>query len=249
MSHINDISIGIAAFAGLVSAVHCVGMCSGIAGALTVSLPDSIRNDKRRLFSYIAIYNFGRILSYGLAGILLGFFSGVLFYFLDNTTILFLSRSFTALIFLLIGLHLLGLFHRFSSMHVLGRRIWSRIQPLGQRLLPVKDLRQAFLFGMVWGWLPCGLVYSMLLWTVTSGSPLQGGLTMFAFGVGTFPTLILASLLSTWVFKGNRLRLIKGITGSLMIILAVGAMLVPGHMTTTSTGLVEKDLVPELHHH
>lgn len=227
MSHINHLTVGVAAVAGAVSAVHCVGMCSGIAGALTASLPKSIQASHAQLARYIVVYNVGRILSYGLAGLAVGLFSSVLFHFLDSHIIVWVTHGFATVVLLLIGLHLLGFWQRLSSMESYGRMIWRTLQPYSKRLLPVSTLRQAFLFGMIWGWLPCGLVYTMLMWTMASGGALQGAETMLSFGLGTFPTLLLAQGLSSWIFQGSTLKWIRSVTGVVMILLAIGALLVP----------------------
>jgi len=229
MSHISQLTVGVAAIAGSVSAVHCVGMCSGIAGALSASLPPYIRNNRRDLITYIAFYNFGRILSYALAGFVVGIFSEVVFHFLNNEVIQWIAKLLAMSVLLIIGLHLLGVFQRFSALEGYGRMVWRHLQPYGQKLLPVTNVKQAFLFGMVWGWLPCGLVYTMLMWTMASGGPMQGAATMFAFGVGTFPTLLLAGVLSSWIFKGNTLKIIRRVSGAIMILFAIGALLVPAH--------------------
>ena len=229
MNHINHLTIAIAAIAGLASAVHCVGMCSGIAGALSASLPIHVRNNRRDLITYIAFYNFGRILSYAIAGFIVGSFSEMVFHFLNNEEIQWVAKLLAMLVLMTIGLHLMGVFRRISALDVYGRAIWRILQPYGQKLLPVHNLRQAFLFGMVWGWLPCGLVYFMLTWTMASGGPLQGAEIMMAFGVGTFPTLILAGVLSSWFFKGNTLKLVRSISGAILIAFAIGELLVPAH--------------------
>ena len=229
MSHFNQLTVGIAAVAGSVSAVHCVGMCSGIAGALSASLPASIRNNRSELLTYVAVYNIGRILSYAIAGFIVGIFSQVLFHYLNNDVIQWVARFLAMIVLFVIGMHLLGVFEKLSIFEFYGRAIWRKIQPFGQRLLPVTNIKHAFLFGMVWGWLPCGLVYTMLMWTMASGGPLQGAETMLAFGVGTFPTLILAGVLSSWVFKGNTLKQVRRVTGAIMIAFAIGEVLIPAH--------------------
>jgi len=204
-------------------------MCGGIAGALSASLPASIRNNRRDLISFIVTYNLGRISSYAMAGFIVGIFSEVVFHFLNNELIQWIAKVMAVLVLLIIGLHLLGVFQRMSTLEAYGRKIWRLLQPVGQRLLPVNNLKQAFLFGMVWGWLPCGLVYTMLLWTMASGGPIQGAATMFAFGVGTFPTLILAGVLSSWIFKGNTLKIIRRSSGAILISIAILTLFIPAH--------------------
>lgn len=75
-----------------------------------------------------------------------------------------------------------------------GRYLWRYLEPLGRRLMPVVHLPQAFALGAIWGWLPCGLVYSMLAWSLATADPLQGALLMGAFGLGTLPALLATGL-------------------------------------------------------
>jgi len=234
MSHINHLTVGVAAIAGSLSTTHCVGMCSGIAGALSASLPARIRNNRRDLITYIAIYNVGRVLSYAIAGFLVGIFSEFVFHFLDNEVVQWIAKFLAMVVLMIIGLHLLGVVQRISALEAYGRAIWRILQPYGQKLLPVTNVKHAFLFGMVWGWLPCGLVYTMLMWTMASGGPLQGAETMLAFGVGTIPTLIMAGILSSWIFKGNTLKFVRKVSGAIMIGFAVIALVTPTHHSFTT---------------
>ena len=93
------------------------------------------------------------------------------------------------------GLYLLGLTRVLAFSERLGQLLWQRLQPLSRSLLPARRARQAFPLGMVWGWLPCGLVYSALASALSSGSVGQGALLMLAFGLGTLPNLLLAGML------------------------------------------------------
>jgi sulfite exporter TauE/SafE len=99
------------------------------------------------------------------------------------------------------GLYIGGWWHGLLRIEQLGGSLWKHLQPLGQRLLPVKRLDQALLLGMVWGWLPCGLVYTMLIWTLASGGWKEGALFMLSFGAGTLPTLLAMGAASVWLAK------------------------------------------------
>lgn len=180
-------SLATALLVGLLSAAHCIGMCGGIAGALGFSLPGRARGHPRRFLSFILAYNGGRVLSYGLAGGVLG---SVGMAVSDGWALLgVLLRVAAAVVTVAVGLHLMGLFPRLAHIERLGEPLWRCIEPLGRGLLPVKTLHRAFAVGMVWGWLPCGLVYAMLLNTPAQGGPIAGGVYMTAFGVGTLPVM------------------------------------------------------------
>lgn len=188
-------TIFIAAFvAGLISTVHCFGMCSGIVGALTLSLPSTIRERHNSSLPYLLAYNFGRIASYTVLGAAVGMLSHsmveVLAPYYGTQIFHVLAITVIAAVALYIG----GWFPKLAYVERIGRPIWRSLEPIGRRLLPVKSLPQAFLFGTIWGWLPCGLVYTMLLWTVTAGSALGGAGIMLGFGLGTLPAVVLAGL-------------------------------------------------------
>ena len=99
--------------------------------------------------------------------------------------------------------------------------VWKKFEPLGRKLLPVKSPIQALLYGMIWGWLPCGLVYSALLIALAQGQALQGGLFLFIFGLGTLPSLLGAGLFAGKLLKIAHNPKIRAYVGLLLIILAV----------------------------
>jgi len=124
---------------------------------------------------------------------------------------------------LLLGLYLGGWWRILVRVEQLGQGIWRRLEPYGRRLLPVRHYRQAFLLGTIWGWLPCGLVYSVLIWTLFSGSAATGALLMLSFGLGTLPNLlamgVFATVLQKWV-QQQWVRQLSGIT-----VMAMGGLM------------------------
>ncbi len=181
---------------GLFSSAHCIGMCGGIIGALSFGLPPETRDSRWRLLSYILLYNLGRIAGYMLAGALLaGIGSGLLQSVSPQYGHLILQWV-AALVMVAIGLYLAGWFPRLALIESIGRPLWRRLEPVGQRLLPVRSPMQALLFGLVWGWLPCGLVYGALIYSLSAGSVAEGALFMGLFGLGTLPAMATAGLLA-----------------------------------------------------
>lgn len=172
---------------GLLGGGHCLGMCGGLMGALTLAIAPQQR--QRRLHLILA-YNLGRVVSYASAGLLLG----VLGWALGNSPALLALRIGAALLLITMGLYLGGWWHGLTRIEGLGRGLWRRLQPLGTRLLPVDSLPKAFGLGALWGWLPCGLVYSTLVWAASQGDAAVSASLMLAFGVGTWPVLILSGL-------------------------------------------------------
>ena len=125
------------------------------------------------------------------------------------------------------GLYLGGWLPRFAKIEKIGTPIWRRLQPLGQKCLPVKSLKQAFVFGAVWGWLPCGLVYAALVMAATSGDAVAGGLTMLAFGLGTLPAVMGAGLFVGFLSSIARNIWFRRAAGMLIILMAIAVLLAP----------------------
>ncbi len=221
--------LSVAFILGLFSTLHCLGMCGGIIGALTLSLPPEVRASRWRLVSYVGAYNIGRIVSYTLAGAVFGAFGQQLFHALSPTYGHLLLQGLAALVLVSIGLYLAGWFPRFARIETLGAPLWRRLEPLGRRLLPVRSPAYALTFGAIWGWLPCGLVYSALLWTSTTGDSLTGALTMLAFGAGTLPGVMSAGVFTGWLTRVTRLPYVRQGVGVALIVLAVVSLWLAAH--------------------
>lgn len=207
---------------GVMSSVHCMGMCGGIIGALTFSLPEPVRNSRRRLFPYVAAYNLGRITSYTAAGILAGAIGGRVFAVGGSQSGYLVLQALAALMLAGIALHLSGWLPRFAVIERIGVPLWKRLEPLGRRLLPVRSPLHAWLFGLVWGWLPCGVVYSVLVWSVAAGGAVEGGLYMLAFGAGTLPSVMGGGLFAAWLVGLSRHRpWLRQLMGALILVIAL----------------------------
>ncbi len=171
---------------GILGAGHCLGMCGGIAAVITTGMGQ--KQSQRWL--YILLYNTGRLFSYGIIG---GIFSGIIANMGHLTNAfpwLVALRLFAAVMMLILALHLAQLWQGLVLIERLGAWIWKPIAPLGQKLLPLRSPFHALPFGFIWGWLPCGLVYSTLSLAALSGSTHGGAATMFAFGMGTLPAML-----------------------------------------------------------
>lgn len=213
---------------GLFSSVHCLGMCGGIMGALTFSLPPAVREQRRTFLLYLSAYNVGRIASYTAAGALLGTLGGTAYKLTNPGAAHLVLQSVAALLLTGIGLYLAGWFPKFALLERIGIPLWSRLEPLGRHLLPVRTPFHALLYGMVWGWLPCGLVYSTLLWTLTANGPDQGASFMFFFGIGTLPTLISAGILTGWITRLTRLPYVRPVVGLTVIAMGLAGLVYAG---------------------
>lgn len=211
-----EFSLLTAFLAGLLGGVHCVGMCGGIVTALTFSTDPHV-NQSRRVGIQI-FYNLGRISSYTLFGLLAGAlsqFSATLL--VDIHQVQTLLQIIAALFMLAMGLYLGGWWQGLLKLEQLGQHLWRHIEPRARHLLPIRTYSQAWRVGMLWGWLPCGLVYSVAFYAMSSGSALHGALLMLSFGVGTLPTLLASGLLVTSVTRFLRHRYVRSGAGLLVI--------------------------------
>ena len=172
---------------GLVSSAHCIGMCGGIMGALTMAIPAQA---KAARWMILIAYNLGRISSYTVMGVLAGLFAEQ-FAAMGGGAIL---RILAGTLLIAMGLYLADWWRGLTKLETLGRYLWVYIQPIGKRLMPVNNLPKALLLGALWGWLPCGLVYAALALAMTQPAPVLAGTAMFAFGVGTLPAVLAAGI-------------------------------------------------------
>ena len=191
---------------------HCVGMCGGLSSAFALQLPPQLNR-----FGLIVLLNFGRIASYVLIGLLAGLVgqAGVV---LDETrslqNILYLAAN---MLLLLLGLYLAGISAAATKIEAIGRPVWKRLNPLLTRLLPIRSVRACLAVGMLWGWVPCGLVYSASLYALGSGNAVQGGLYMLAFALGTLPNLLAMGIFAAQLkslLQKRSVRMLAGLTVS-----------------------------------
>lgn len=202
---------------GLLGGVHCIGMCGGIVGALTLGLAESVRRRPRTLLPYLLAYNTGRILSYTTAGALVG---GIGLLAADLTGVHKAQQvlQIVAGVFMVVlGLYLGGWWKGLVRVEQLGGHLWRHIEPLGRRFLPVRHPGEAFVLGLVWGWLPCGLVYSVLVWAIAAGGVLQGAALMLSFGLGTLPMLLGMGLVAGRLGAYMRRHWVRAAAGLLVI--------------------------------
>lgn len=184
---------------GLLGGVHCVGMCGGIVSALSFQTGKPLAGQGVQHLAY----NTGRILTYGIAGGIVGGIGQAGVFFAGRQLAPF-HYLFANLMLIALGLYIMGVTRFLAPLERAGGVLWRKVQPLSRHLLPARTVGQAFTVGIIWGWLPCGLVYSALATALTTGSTRAGAYVMLAFGLGTLPNLLLAGLMAV------RLRAITG---------------------------------------
>lgn len=224
---LSDIGLLSALLVGFFGGVHCVGMCGGIVGALTLGLPERLRASPAGVWPFHIAYNLGRITSYTVAGALAGGLGAGLLQLTDLRQAQLVLQVFAAAFMAALGLYLGGWWSGLRHVERMGGALWRRVEPLGRGLLPVATPARAFLLGLLWGWLPCGLVYSVLIWALSAGGAWQGAQLMLAFGIGTLPNLllmgVLAAKLATFVRQPWPRRVAGGLVLAFAIVMLVRA--------------------------
>lgn len=206
------LSLPTAFILGLLGGTHCLGMCGGIATTVSLSNPNGTKG-----FGLLLGYNSGRILSYTLAGALLGSLS----WLVENQIIQLALRTFAGIMLICMGLYIAQWWQGLTRIERAGGMIWKKISPLASKLLPVKNISQALLLGVLWGWLPCGLVYSTLIWASAASDWTLSAQLMAAFGLGTLPTMLLTGVLAQQVKVILQKQLTKYISGSIIILMGI----------------------------
>jgi hypothetical protein len=224
-------ALAAAAFAaGLLGGVHCAGMCGGIVGTLALQA-------RGPLVARQAAFNGGRIFSYVLAGAAAGGASAAAFGLAPLAPLQVALYAVANILMVLLGLYVAGWSSLPRRIETLGGGLWRRIQPYARRMLPLDSWPRALGAGMLWGWVPCGLVYSMLALAFASGGPGEGALVMAAFGTGTLPALLAAGMAAQRLGAIRRVRWVRHAAGiSIAALGAVGLARVPALSDALAAG-------------
>ncbi len=204
--------------AGLFGSVHCIGMCGGFVGLFNQPRSDTgTRGGFFHTLPYWLLSNFGRIGSYMVAGTLAGALGGAAVGIFKPAHVQNIGLMLSGGFMVALGLYLAGWWQGLNHIEKLGGGIWKRIQPSLNRLLRQRGWRKSLMVGLVWGWLPCGLVYSMLAWSMTVATPLGGASIMLAFGLGTLPMLIGLAALTEKLDTLRRNKILRQLLGAIII--------------------------------
>ena len=198
-----------ALYAGLAGSTHCVAMCGGIAMASGAG--------SARPWLQVPLFNAARIVSYALAGALGAWLFGHAAAALPLASARTVVTIASALVLILLGLQLALGWRTFGWVERIGGRIWQRLSPLARGLLPLRGTGSALALGMLWGWLPCGLVYVMLTLAWSTGNPTTGALTMAMFGLATAPAMIAVGMGGAGLRTRLRRPAIRRLAGVVMI--------------------------------
>jgi len=208
----SSLSFSTAFIIGLLGTTHCLAMCGGLASSLSLA-----QNQPRGAFIRLLAYNTGRVASYTLAGLLLGLIGAQIY----QTGAAAMLRSLAGLLLIAMGLYLGQWWLGITKLESLGGHLWRPISRMLKPLLPADTAAKALILGMGWGWLPCGLVYSTLIWSAAAGSATQSALLMLGFGLGTLPAMLATGLLAGQLQALTRKPGVRSAAGILMILMGL----------------------------
>lgn len=206
---------------GLLGGVHCLGMCGGVVGSLTFNLKPEVQLSWWRMFPYQLGYNAGRLTSYALIGVVFGWLGHSLISLTAFLPVQLTLQIIAGGFMVALGLYLAGWWNGIVVIERLGKGVWKYLAPLTKKATPVQNIPQAWLYGVIWGFLPCGLVYSMLIMALSSGGAIEGGLVMLAFGLGTLPNLLLMGSFAFFFTRLSRNVLARRIAGIGVILMGL----------------------------
>lgn len=192
---------------------------------MPVTTPDGLLSAAADGSLRVIAFNAGRIASYMLAGAMAASLAGSL---RTLTQIAFLQTAgywLANLMLIALGASLMNVWHGLTRLEAIGQILWRRLQPLMKNLLPVESLWQAAALGGLWGWVPCGMVYSVLMTALLTGSATQGALVMGAFGLGTLPLLLSMGMLGTTLQPLLRKPAVRVVAGTLVLSFGVLGLL------------------------
>ncbi len=211
---------------GLAGSVHCVGMCGGIVSAFSMApaFPVAVvtQTAPRANTLRMAAYNAGRIGSYAAAGALAGGLAGGVRTLAGLNTLQTGAYWFANLMLVLLGLNLAGALPGLARIEQLGQGLWRRLRPLSARFGPLDTPAKMLALGALWGWLPCGMVYSMLLTATLVGSAHGGAAVMLAFGLGTLPMLLALGAAGARLRRALQQKAVRAAAG--LLVLAFGLL-------------------------
>ncbi len=185
---IEPLSLITALLLGLMGASHCLVMCGGIAAAASSTSPAKSKT------SFLLLFNIGRIISYSSAGLIVSYIG---LWLADSHQIAQqVLRSISGILLILMGFYIARWWMVLTRLEAAGQFLWRYIQPYTRKLIPIQTRLQALTLGLLWGWLPCGLIYSTLAWVAANAQPGMGALTMFCFGLGTLPGILAIGIFS-----------------------------------------------------
>lgn len=207
---------------GLLGGTHCVGMCGGIVTSLSIGISKHKREDVKSFFVFQISYNLGRILTYTITGAIAASVGVVSEHYGFGMQVRKILTLIAATVMIFLGLYVMG-WWKMAIMIIenVGKIFWNKIEPIAKKFIPIRSIGHALIAGILWGWLPCGLVYSALFLAMSANSITEGALIMWIFGVGTLPVLLGVGYFSTNIIFHLRKKWLRTAAGSLIIFFGI----------------------------
>lgn len=208
---------------GFFGSPHCLGMCGGIVTAFGLSMQEMSEGKKNVL---MLTYHLGRLISYSLLGVIAGSLGMAVFAPLMGNSV---PRIALGAVLMLIGLSMLGL-PFLNALEKLGMKLWQSMSPIRKKVFPINTFGKALMAGLLWGFLPCGLVYGALMMAVAGHDVATGALMMFVFGLGTMPMLI-ATQKTVGILRQNIKKFkLRQVNGAILILSGLAVIFIPTMM-------------------
>jgi len=199
---------------GLMGSTHCLSMCGGISASLSMALPVGAGYRRRQTLMLLA-FNGGRIASYVIIATLVALLStSAADQYASVGPVL---RTLAGSLLILMGLSMGQWWQGIRYVERLGAPVWQKVSPLTRRVMPVDRTWKALILGSLWGWLPCGLVYSTLGWAALQPSVGSAAMTMLFFGLGTLPSMLATGYAASWINRLKRNKYFRQLAGLLLI--------------------------------
>lgn len=237
-----ELTLSAAFLAGLLGGVHCAAMCGGIVGVVCRTT-----NEQKMPWARTIAYNLGRITSYAAAGAIVAGLGEAALALRGGPLLQHVVLFAAGTMLLLLALYVWGVAPIVRHVERAGGLLWRRIQPYSRHFLPASTVPRALGLGLLWGWLPCGMVYAVLFTAAATGSALHGALVMAVFGVATLPNLLAVALFVDRVPRMSRTPALRFAAG--LAIAAFGAF---GIVRAVEPGAMEQGVqrvAPTSWHH
>jgi uncharacterized protein len=227
-----ELTIASALLIGLLGSTHCLSMCGGLGAVLGV-------NTHNPNYARLLSYNLGRLCTYAAIGALAGWLGEQLLVFKAETGLLL--RTLAGLLLIAMGLYISQWWMGLTRLEQLGAYCWRYIQPVSKRVLPINNHRRAWQLGVLWGLLPCGLVYSTLTWALATAQWQQSAMLMLAFGLGTLPAMLFVGVVNQRLLQQLKGKTFRTVAGVIVITMGVVTAVMPwmhssGHQHAPSVG-------------
>lgn len=201
-SKLTNASYAVLFVVGILTSIHCVGMCGGIMLSQSLSKES---NNKFEAIQPALLYNLGRVLSYTILGGIIGALGSV---FSISITAKAGLQIFAGIFMIMMGFNMAG-FSAFRKFNIKLPHISCKTK---------NKSGSPFIVGILNGLMPCGPLQTMQLFALGTGSAAKGALSMFMFAIGTVPLMLTFGAVSGLLSKGYTKKILK-FSGVLIIVL------------------------------